>query len=64
MTAFSKFDFLQLDLLIRRAVALGPVHGHAIAQRIRALQIQQDSLHALQRFENKNFLAGAERLRG
>src|SRR5580692_10734918 len=60
----SKFDLPQgtLDLLILRVVALGPVHGYAIAQRIQmiskdALQIQQGSLYpALHRLENKNFL--------
>src|ERR1700760_4673936 len=61
----SKFDLPQgtLDLLILRVVALGPVHGYAIAQRIQtiskeALQVQQGSLYpALHRLENKKFLA-------
>ena len=65
MTNPSEFDLPQgtLDLLILRVVALGPVHGYAIAQRIQlisqeALQIQQGSLYpALHRLENKNFLA-------
>jgi PadR family transcriptional regulator, regulatory protein PadR len=60
----SKFELPQgtLDLLILRVVALGPVHGYAIAQRIQviskeALQVQQGSLYpALHRLENKNFL--------
>jgi PadR family transcriptional regulator PadR len=60
----SKFDLPQgtLDLLILRVVALGPVHGYAIAQRIQviskdAVQVQQGSLYpALHRLENKNFL--------
>lgn len=60
----SKFDLPQgtLDLLILRVVALGPVHGYAIAQRIQqiskdALHIQQGSLYpALHRLENKDFL--------
>jgi transcriptional regulator len=64
MTIPSKFDLPQgtLDLLILRVVALGPVHGYAIAQRIQmiskdALQIQQGSLYpALHRLENKKFL--------
>jgi transcriptional regulator len=59
-----KFDLPQgtLDLLILRVVALGPIHGYAIAQRIQmiskeVLQIQQGSLYpALHRLENKNFL--------
>jgi PadR family transcriptional regulator, regulatory protein PadR len=61
----SKFDLPQgtLDLLILRVVALGPVHGYAIAQRIQviskdAVQVQQGSLYpALHRLENKKFLA-------
>ena len=52
-----------LDLLILRVVALGPIHGYAIAQRIQqmsqeALQVQQGSLYpALHRLEYKKFLA-------
>jgi transcriptional regulator len=65
MSTPSKFDLPQgtLDLLILRVVALGPVHGYAIAQRMQmiskdALQIQQGSLYpALHRMENKDFLA-------
>lgn len=65
MATSSKFDLPQgtLDLLILRVVALGPVHGYAIAQRIQqvskeALQVQQGSLYpALHRLENKKFLA-------
>ena len=52
MTNDSKFDLPQgtLDLRILRVVALGPVHGYAIAQRIQmisreALQVQQGSLY-------------------
>lgn len=60
-----KFDLPQgtLDLLIMRVVALGPIHGYAIAQRIEqmsreALQVQQGSLYpALHRLEYKKFLA-------
>ena len=59
-----RFDLPQgtLDLLILRVVALAPVHGYAIAQRIQqiskeALQVQQGSLYpALHRLENKKFL--------
>jgi len=65
MATPSKFELPQgtLDLLILRVVALGPIHGYAIAQHIQmiskeALQIQQGSLYpALHRLENKNFLA-------
>jgi len=46
----NRFDLPQgtLDLLIMRVVALGPIHGYAIAQRIQqmsreALQVQQGS---------------------
>ena len=60
----AKFDLPQgtLDLLILRVVALGPIHGYAIAQHIQmiskeALKIQQGSLYpALHRLENKSFL--------
>jgi PadR family transcriptional regulator, regulatory protein PadR len=60
-----KFDLPQgtLDLLIMRVVALGPIHGYAIAQRIQqmsseALQIQQGSLYpALHRLEYKKILS-------
>ena len=59
-----KFDLPQgtLDLLILRVVALGPIHGYAIAQRIQqmsreALQVQQGSLYpALHRLEYKKLL--------
>lgn len=46
-----------------RVVALGPIHGYAIAQRIQqmsreALQVQQGSLYpALHRLEYKRLLA-------
>lgn len=64
MSTSSKFELPQgtLDLLILRVVALGPIHGYAIAQRIQivskeALQVQQGSLYpALHRLENKKFL--------
>jgi PadR family transcriptional regulator, regulatory protein PadR len=52
-----------LDLLIMRVVALGPIHGYAIAQRIQqisrdALQVQQGSLYpALHRLEYKKLLS-------
>jgi transcriptional regulator len=60
----TKFDLPQgtLDLLILRVVALEPIHGYAIAQRIQqmsqeALQVQQGSLYpALHRLEYKKFL--------
>jgi PadR family transcriptional regulator, regulatory protein PadR len=60
-----KFDLPQgtLDLLIMRVVALGPIHGYAIAQRIQqmsrdALQVQQGSLYpALHRLEYRKLLA-------
>jgi PadR family transcriptional regulator, regulatory protein PadR len=60
-----RFDLPQgtLDLLIMRVVALGPIHGYAIAQRIQqisreALQVQQGSLYpALHRLEYKKLLS-------
>jgi transcriptional regulator len=51
-----------LDLLILRIVALEPIHGWAIAQRIRqvsneVLQVQQGSLYpALHRLEQNGWL--------
>lgn len=65
MTTEDRYDLPQgtLDLLILRVVALGPIHGYAIAQRIQqmsreALQIQQGSLYpALHRLEYKRLLA-------
>ena len=52
-----------LDMLILRVVALEPIHGYAIAQRLRqisneVLQVQQGSLYpALHRLENRGWLA-------
>jgi PadR family transcriptional regulator PadR len=51
-----------LDLLILRVVALGPIHGYAIGQRIQqvsrdVLQVQQGSLYpALHRLEDRGLL--------
>jgi len=67
MSTPDKFDLPQgtLDLLIMRVVALGPIHGYAIAQRIQqmsreALQVQQGSLYpALHRLEYKKLLKAA-----
>jgi transcriptional regulator len=64
MKTESRFDLPQgtLDLLILRVVALGPIYGYAIAQRIQqmsgeTLQIQQGSLYpALHRLEYKKLL--------
>ena len=60
----AKADLLQgtLDLLILKTVALGPVHGYGISQRIRqvsneVLQVQQGSLYpALHRLEKRGWL--------
>jgi transcriptional regulator len=52
-----------LDLLILKVVALGPVHGYAIAQRLEqvsrgVVQVPEGSLYpALHRLENRDFLA-------
>ena len=52
-----------LDLLILKVIALGPVHGYAIAQRLQqgsrgAVQVPQGSLYpALHRLENRGLLA-------
>jgi PadR family transcriptional regulator, regulatory protein PadR len=64
MKTEDRFDLPQgtLDLLIMRVVALGPIHGYAIAQRIQqmsreALRVQQGSLYpALHRLEFKKLL--------
>ena len=52
-----------LDLLILKVIALGPIHGYAIAQRIQqisreVLQVQQGSLYpALHRLERRGWIA-------
>src|SRR5881396_670448 len=52
-----------LDLLILKVVALGPVHGYAIAQRLEqvsrgVVQVPQGSLYpALHRLENRHLLS-------
>lgn len=52
-----------LDLLILKIVALGPVHGYAIAQRLQqvsldVVQVPQGSLYpALHRLENRGLMA-------
>ncbi len=64
MTPVKKTDLLQgtLDLLILKIVALGPVHGYGISQRIQqiskeVLQVQQGSLYpALHRLEERGWL--------
>jgi PadR family transcriptional regulator PadR len=51
-----------LDMLILQVVALGPIHGYGIAQRLQqisrdVLQVQQGSLYpALHRLENRDLL--------
>ena len=63
MTPKSDLPQGMLDLLILQVVALGSVHGYAIAQRLQqtsrnVVQIQQGSLYpALHRLENRGFLA-------
>jgi PadR family transcriptional regulator PadR len=60
----TKSDLLQgtLDVLILKIVALEPIHGYGIAQRIRqiskaVLQVQQGSLYpALHRLEKRGWL--------
>jgi PadR family transcriptional regulator PadR len=64
MSPLEKTDLLQgtLDLLVLKVVALAPVHGYGIAQRIRqisedVLQVQQGSLYpALHRLEKRGWL--------
>jgi len=65
MSPAAKTDLLQgtLDMLILKIVALGPVHGYGISQRIQqisndVLQVQQGSLYpALHRLEKRGWLA-------
>ena len=60
----SKADLPQgtLDLLILKIVALGPIHGYAIAQRLdqvsrQVVQVPQGSLYpALHRLEKRGWL--------
>jgi PadR family transcriptional regulator PadR len=52
-----------LDLLILNVVALGPIHGYAIAQRLKqvsreVVSVTQGTFYpALHRLENRGFLA-------
>jgi len=62
----SRIDLPQgtLDMLILKVVALGPIHGYGISQRLQqiskeALQVPQGSLYpALHRLENRGWLFG------
>ena len=64
MTPLEKADLLQgtLDLLILKVVALGPIHGYGISQRIHqiskeVLLVQQGSLYpALHRLEKRGWV--------
>ena len=63
-TETPKSDLLQgtLDVLILKIIALGPVHGYAVAQRLQqisrdVLQVQQGSLYpALHRLEKRGWV--------
>jgi len=65
MAPTAKSDLPQgtLDLLILNVVALGPMHGYAIAQRLKqvsrdVVSVTQGTLYpALHRLENRGFLA-------
>jgi len=63
MAAKSDLPQGTLDLLILKVVALGPVHGYAIAQRLQqvsrdVVQVPQGSLYpALHRLESRGLLA-------
>src|SRR5580700_1626145 len=63
MTAKSDLPQGTLDLLILKVVALGPVHGYAIAQRLQqvsrdVVQVPQGSLYpALHRLEYRGLLS-------
>ena len=57
-----------LDMLILKVVAIHPIHGYAIAQRLQQIsedvfQVQQGSLYpALHRLENRKWLASKWRI--
>src|SRR3954451_24295887 len=63
MSAKSDLPQGTLDLLILKIVALGAVHGYAVAQRLQqvsrdVVQVPQGSLYpALHRLENRGLLA-------
>lgn len=64
MSDDNKNEFLKgtMDMLILKVVALGPIHGYAISQRIQQIskdffQVQQGSLYpALHRLEDRGWL--------
>ena len=64
MSPLEKTDLMQgtLDMLILKIVALGPIHGYGISQRIHqiskeVLYVQQGSLYpALHRLEKRGLL--------
>ena len=66
-TASEKSDLVKgtLDMLILKIVALGPIHGYAIAQRIQQIsndifQLQQGALYpALHKLEKEKLLTAA-----
>jgi transcriptional regulator len=63
MTVKSDLPQGTLELLVLKVVALGPVHGYAIAQRLQqvsrfVVRVPQGSLYpALHRLENRGHLA-------
>ena len=63
MTAKSDLPQGTLELLVLKVVALGPVHGYAIAQRLQhvskyVVRVPQGSLYpALHRLESRGLLA-------
>jgi len=63
VTAKSDLPQGTLDLLILKVIALGPLHGYAIAQRLQqvsrdVVQVPQGSLYpALHRLENRGLLS-------
>jgi transcriptional regulator len=67
-----KADLLQgtLDLLILKALALGPLHGYGIIQRLRQisdqlLEVEQGALYpALYRIENRGWVTSRWEVNG
>ena len=69
MTARSDLPQGTLDLLVLKVLALGPLHGYAVAQRLQQIsrdvvQVTQGTLYpALHRLENRGLLAAEWKIR-
>ena len=69
MTVRSDLPQGTLDLLILKVLALGPLHGYAVAQRLQQIsrdvvQVTQGTLYpALHRLENRGLLSAEWKIR-